>query len=122
MKQNGETLNLLKQFEKLGIPSIDCIVYQRGKCVFRYKSGFSDEARTKPVDGTERYNIYSCSKVITCTAVMQLVERDVIRLDDAVYEYLPEFKNMKKIVDGRLEPVKNTMTVRHLMTMTAGLT
>ena len=53
---------------------------------------------------------------------MQLVEKDVIRLDDAVYEYLPEFHNMKKIADGKLEEVKNTMTVRHLITMTAGLT
>ena len=122
MKQNGETLAMLKSFEKLGIPAMDCVVYHKGNCVFRYQSGFSDEARKKPVDGTERYNIYSCSKVITCTAVMQLVEKDVIRLDDAVYEYLPEFKNMKKLVDERLEEVKNTMTVRHLLTMTAGLT
>ena len=122
MKQNGETLKRLKSCEEFGIPSIDCVVYHKGNCVFRYQSGYSDEARKKPVDGTERYNIYSCSKVITCTAVMQLVEKDVIRLDDAVYEYLPEFHDMKKIVDGRLEPVKNTMTVRHLMTMTAGLT
>ena len=122
MKQDGETLKLLKSFEKLGTPAMDCVVYHKGNCVFRYQSGFSDEARKKPVNGTERYNIYSCSKVITCTAVMQLVEKDVIRLDDAVYEYLPEFKNMKKIVDGRLEDVKNTMTIRHLLTMTAGLT
>ena len=122
MKQNGAALNLLKQFEKMGIPSIDCIVYHKGNRVFRYQSGYSDEAHTKPIDGTERYNIYSCSKVITCTAVMQLVEKDIIRLDDAVYEYLPEFKNMKKTVDGRIEDVKNTMTIRHLLTMTAGLT
>ena len=122
MKQNGETLALLKQIEKVGIPSLDCVVFHKGKCVFRYQAGFSDEAKTKPVDGSERYNIYSCSKVITCTALMQLVERDVIRLEDAVYEYLPEFRNMKKIVDGRLEDVKNTMTILHLITMTAGLT
>lgn len=122
MKQDGEVLNLLKQFEAMGIPSIDCIVYHKGQCVFRYMSGYSDEAQQKPVDGTERYNIYSCSKLITCTAVMQLVENDTIRLDDAVYEYLPEFRDMKKVVDGRLEEVKNTMTVRHLLTMTAGLT
>ena len=122
MKQNGKTRELLKKFEEMGIPSIDCVVYHKGNCVFRYQSGFSDEAKTKPVDGSERYNIYSCSKVITCTALMQLVEKDVIRLEDAVYEYLPEFRKMKKIVDGRLEDVKNTMTVRHLITMTAGLT
>lgn len=122
MKQDGETLQLLKQIESLGIPSVDCVVYHHGKRVFRYRSGFSDEARTKPVDGTERYNIYSCSKVITCTAALQLVEKDVIRLDDAVSEYLPEFRNMKKLSDGKIEDVKNTMTVRHLFTMTAGLT
>ena len=122
MKQNGATLDLLKQFEKMGIPSIDCIVCHKGNRVFRYQSGYSDEAHTKPVDGTERYNIYSCSKVITCTAVMQLVEKDIIRLDDAVYEYLPEFKNMKKKADGKLEDVKNTITIRHLLTMTAGMT
>ena len=121
MKQNGETLKMLKNFEAMGIPSIDCIVYHKGAQVFRYRSGFSDEAKRKPVDGSERYNIYSCSKVITCTALMQLVEKDSIRLEDAVYEYLPEFRNMKKIVDGRQEDVKNTMTVRHLITMTAGL-
>ncbi|MBP5181396.1 MAG: beta-lactamase family protein, partial [Lentisphaeria bacterium] len=122
MKQNGATLDLLKQFEKVGIPSIDCVVFQKGKCVFRYMSGFSDEAKTKKIDGSERYNIYSCSKLFTCTAVMQLLERDLLRLEDPVYEFLPEFREMKKLVDGRQEEVKNTITVRHLLTMTAGLT
>ena len=120
MNQNGETLNLLKQLEALGVPGIDCTVYQKGREVFRYRSGYSDEAKTKPVDGSERYNIYSCSKLITCTAALQLVEKDIMRLDDAVYEYLPEFRNMKKLVDGKLEDVRNTMTLRHLFTMTAG--
>ena len=122
MKQNGKTLDFLKHLESLGIPSLDCTVFQHGKSVFRYRSGYSDEARTKPVDGTERYNLYSCSKLITCTAALQLVENDTIRLDDAVYEYLPEFRNLKKIADGKLEEVRSTMTVRHLFTMTAGLT
>lgn len=122
MKEKGAAYRLFKQLEEMGIPSIDCVVFHRGKEVFRYRSGYSDTAKTKPVDGSERYNIYSCSKVITCTAALQLVERDVIRLDDAVYEYLPEFRNMKKMADGKLEDVKNTMTLRHLFTMTAGLT
>ena len=79
MKQDGETLKLLKSFENLGIPAFDCVVYHKGNSVFRYRSGYSDEARTKPVDGTERYYIYSCSKLITCTAALQLVENDTIR-------------------------------------------
>lgn len=122
MKQNGKTLNFLKHFEAVGIPGMDCKVLRRGECIFRYRSGFSDEAGTRPVDGSERYNIYSCSKLITCTAALMLVEKDIIRLDDAVYEYLPEFRQMKKSVDGKIEEVRNTMTIRHLFTMTAGLT
>lgn len=122
MKQNGETLNFLKKLESLGIPSIDCTVLHHGKCVFRYSSGYSDEARTKPVNGSERYNLYSCSKLITCTAALQLMEKGLLRLDDALYDYLPEFRKMKKITDGRTENVKNTITLRHLFTMTAGFT
>ncbi len=122
MNQHGKVYELLKRFEAMGIPSIDCIVYHRGKCVFRYMSGFSDEAKRKPVDGNELYNIYSCSKLITCTAALQLVETGDLKLDAPVYEYLPEFRKLTKLVDGRIEPVRNTMTVRHLFTMTAGLT
>ena len=122
MNTNSETLNLLKHFESLGTPGGDCVVFRRGKCVFRHQYGFSDQEKTRKTDGSERYNIYSCSKLITCTAALMLVEKNLIRLDDAVHEYLPEFKNMKKIVDGVVEDVRNTMTLRHLFTMTAGLT
>ena len=122
MKQNGKTLELLKHFEQLGIPLLDCVVRQSGEDIFRYRSGYSDDSRSKAADGSERYNIYSCSKLITCTAAMQLVEKDIIRLDDAVSEYLPEFRDLTKIVDGKVEKVRNTMTIRHLFAMTAGLT
>ena len=144
MRQDGQVKALLTRFETMGIPSLDCVIYHKGECVFRYYSGYSDEARTKPVNGRERYNVYSCSKPITCVAALQLVEKGVLGLDDAVYEYLPEFRqlqkrcndrlepvggfsdlfsrNQQKQGDDRLEPVENTMTVRHLFTMTAGLT
>ena len=122
MDQRGKVFDLLKSFEAMGIPSIDCVVYHRGKCVFRYLAGTSDEARTRPVDGSELYNLYSCSKLITCTAALQLVERGDLRIDSAVGDYLPEFRKLTKRVDGRIEPVRNTMTVRQLFTMTAGLT
>jgi CubicO group peptidase (beta-lactamase class C family) len=122
MNQRGKVYDLLKRFEAMGVPLLDCVVYHKGKCVFRHYAGVSDEAGLKPADGNELYNIYSCSKPITCTAALQLVETGDIRLDAPVYEYLPEFRKLTKCVDGRIEPVRNTMTVRHLFTMTAGLT
>ena len=122
MNQHGKVYDLLKRFEAMGIPLIDCIVYHRGNCVFRHYAGFSDEAKQKPANGRELYNIYSCSKLITCTAALQLVEKGDIGLDAPVYDYLPEFRKLTKRVDGRIKPVKNTMTVRQLFSMTAGLT
>ena len=122
MRQNGETLDLLKKMEDLGIPSMDCVVYSKGKCVFRYQSGFSDTDHTRKVDGSERYNIYSCSKVITCCAALQLLEKDVIRLEDPLYEFLPEFKDMTKKGKDGVEKVNTPITLRHLFTMTAGFT
>ncbi|MBQ9366448.1 MAG: beta-lactamase family protein [Victivallales bacterium] len=122
MKQDGQVKALLTQFEAMGIPSIDCVIYHKGQCVFRHQSGYSDEARTKPIDGSERYNIYSCSKLITCVAALQLVEKGGIGLDDAVYDYLPEWRHLQKKCGEELLPVETTMTVRHLFTMTAGLT
>ena len=61
------------------IPYNDCIVYHKGKEVYRHKNGFSDYAQTKSVTGMEKYNIYSCSKPITCTAALQLFEKRDIK-------------------------------------------
>ena len=122
MKQNGKVLARIKRNEEMGVPSVDCMIYRKGECIFRYQSGYSDVERTRPINGSERYNIYSCSKPITCCAALQLVERGVIGLDTPVYEYLSEFRNVKKRSGGVLEDVKTPMTVRHLFTMSGGLT
>lgn len=106
MKQNGKVLARIKRNEDMGVPSVDCMIYRKGECIFRYQSGYSDAERTRPINGCERYNIYSCSKPITCCAALQLVERGVIGLDTPVYEYLPEFRDMKKKAElcaGRIE-------------------
>ena len=62
----------LDSFIKMGIPGYDCIVYHKGSCVYRHFNGYSDTSDKTPVNGKEIYNIYSCSKVITCTAALML--------------------------------------------------
>ena len=65
--------------------------------------------------------MYSCSKVATVTAALQLYERGEFLLDDPLYEYIPEFRHMN-IADenGNITKAKNPITMRHLFTMTAG--
>ncbi len=74
--------------------------------------GYADLESRKPVDGdTTMFRAGSTSKLFTWTAVMQLVEEGKVDLDEDINTYL-DFK----IPDAFGEPI----TVRHLMTHTAG--
>ena len=71
--------------------------------------------------GDELYFLYSTSKPITCTAALQLYEQGKIGLDDPVAKYIPEFAHMKVKTAEGLKEAQNTMTIRHLFTMSSGL-
>lgn len=103
------------------LPSGDIVVTYKGEPVFRYMVGYADEARTVPVSEDTMYMLYSCSKPITVAAALQLTERGLLGLDDPVMTYLPEFAEAYVIEDDRRVTVGHTMTVRHLLTMSAGL-
>ncbi len=96
-------------------------VFVNGKQVFKYASGYSDLESQTPMTGDEMYNIYSCSKITTVTAGLQLLERGEFLLGDPLYEYIPEFKDMYiKTPEGNLVKAQNPITIGDLFTMTAG--
>ncbi len=94
-----------------------------GEEVFSYCSGYADiESKTPMIPG-KMFNIYSCSKVATVTAALQLYEKGYFLLDDPIYDFMPEFRHMKvKNEDGTIIEAKNPITMRHLFTMTSGFT
>ena len=106
--------------EEKGVPGCDLQIMRGHEVLLRYKSGVCDYEGKKPVAGDEIYFMYSCTKPVTCAAVLQLVERGVIGLDDPVSRYLPAFADAFLLKDGKKVKPENTMTVRHLLTMTAG--
>lgn len=96
-------------------------VFVDGKQVFRYACGYSDLEAQTPMTGDEMFNIYSCSKITTVTAGLQLLERGKFLLGDPLYEYIPEFKEMYiKTSEGNLKKAQNPITIGDLFTMTAG--
>ena len=111
---------LLDSFLNMGIPGNDIVVYRDGTCVHRRYGGCSDVESKIPMNGQERYNIYSCSKLITCTAALQLWEKGLFSLDDPLYCYLPEYETMQIKTDQGVRPAENPILVRHLFEMTAG--
>jgi len=105
---------------RYGAPGNDCIVYHRGQCVYRHQSGFSDAEIHVLMNGAERYNIYSCSKLITCAAALQLFEGGRFKLDDELADYMPEFAEMTVADGDKTRPARRHITIRNLFTMTAG--
>lgn len=112
----------LKEFLDLAsTPYSDVSVYLDHKEIFRHASGYTDKGRNIRPDGSELFFLYSSSKVMTCTAAMQLVERGLLSLDDPVKKYLPEYADITFTHNGTVKPCDTVMTVRHLFSMCGGL-
>jgi len=84
------------------------LVARHGKIIYRKSFGYADVAAKTPNTGASRFQTASTSKIFTATAVLQLVEKGKVKLDDPVAAYLPEF------------PFP-TVRVRHLLSHTSGL-
>ncbi len=107
-------------FLELGGPGFDLVIYKEGECILRYMNGYSDLENKVKMNGNERYNIYSCSKVITCTAALQLWEKGLFSLEDKLSEYMPEFKEMTVKTNDGINKAENPILIKHLFEMTAG--
>lgn len=78
------------------------------------------------VDGDTIWRLYSMTKPVTGIAAMILIEDGKLKLDQPIADILPAFAKMKvqNTPDGSLTDVrdaKTPITVRHLLTHTAGL-
>lgn len=72
------------------------------------------------------YRIYSMTKPITGMATMMLIDEGKLGLDQPLGEVLPAYANMtvQKTYDGSItdvEPAARPITIRHLLTHTAGI-
>ena len=112
--------NYLEQIDKNLIPDCRLLVYKDHQCL--YDKAFTKFPLQPEKAKKDMYYIFSASKVITCTAALRLVQDGKLDLDDPVYKYLPEFKNLYIEQNGERVLAKNTLTVRHLFSMQGGLT
>jgi len=79
-----------------------------------------------PADLDSLYRWYSMTKPITGIATMMCIEDGLLGLDQPLAEVIEEFAEMRVLVDplGPLDntvPAERPITIRHLLTHTAGL-
>jgi len=100
------------------------LIVQNDKEVYFNSFGNADEG--KPFDRKTIVRIYSMTKPVTGTALMQLYEKGLFQLDDPLSKYLPEYADVKVFagVDKKGKPVlenpKRPITVRDITRHTAG--
>ncbi|NLO86650.1 MAG: beta-lactamase family protein [Clostridiales bacterium] len=114
-----QTTKLLTQ--EYGIPAWGLTIYQDQKEVCQYVCGYRDYAKQEPATPEDLCWLFSLTKIATCTAAMQLIERGKLGLFDNVSDYLPAFKNQQVLDHGVLRPAASEMKVIDLMTMRGGL-
>ncbi len=108
------------KLEQYHIPNATVAVVKDGKVVYKKGFGRADIENNIPVDpDTTLFRIGSTSKLITWTAVMQMVEAGKLDLNTDINRYL-DFQ-----ISSRLEkPLQKTnpapITMTHLMTHTPG--
>lgn len=98
------------------IVGVTVIAAKDGQIVYQRAAGFADRETNRPMAEDEVCRLASMTKPIVCVTALALMEQGKLGLEDPLTRWLPDFR--PKLADGR-EPV---ITVRHLLTHTAGLT
>ncbi|MEZ4688436.1 MAG: serine hydrolase domain-containing protein [Bacteroidia bacterium] len=85
--------------------------------------GYQDIETKAKLTEESIFRIASMTKPLVATAVMQLVEKGKLSLDDAVADYIPEVARMR-VFDGTANGREqaSTMTISHLLSHTSGIT
>ena len=114
----------VRRQEVLGVVAM---AVDRDGVFYRGARGTADDILDMPMRTDAIFRIASMTKPVTSVAAMQLVERGLIDLDVAAADYLPEL-DQALVVDEfdtengayTLRPPQTPITLRHLLTHTAG--
>lgn len=91
------------------------LVAHRGQRVHQQAYGWADRENVRPMAVGALFRLASVSKPIVSVAALVLVAQGRLQLDDPVTQWLPDFQ--PRLADDTVP----RLTVRHLMTHTAGL-
>ncbi len=110
------------------IPHAVTFVAHKGKVVHYKAYGYRDVEAGVPCRKDDIFRMASQTKAYTAVAVMMLFEEGKLLLDDPVKKYIPEFANPQVLVSVNPDdssftarPAKRDVTIRHLLTHTAGI-
>lgn len=115
-----------REIESGRLPGAVMLIARGGEIGYFEALGARDPATGADMDKDSIFRIYSMTKPIVSTAVMQLVEEGRIQLADPLSAYIPAFADTKVGVarDGGMDLVapNRPITIQDLLRHTSGLT
>lgn len=109
VKTHDELSTALEKIRiKNDIPSMSVAIITSGEITYIKGFGFLDKKQKKATTGESLFRIASISKLFTAQAIMQLVEKNKIELNEKVGRYLPSFK-------------ESNITIKQLLTHSTGI-
>ncbi|HUH19850.1 serine hydrolase domain-containing protein [Albibacterium sp.] len=108
------------------------LIAKKGKIIYKNSFGWADYLHRDSLTINSQFELASVSKPLTATAVLMLIERGKLRLDQTVNDFFPEFPyegvtikqllshrsglpNYVYFVDGIWKDKKNGLTNRQVM-------
>ena len=84
------------------------LVAEKGKVIYKKSFGYANYENKTPLTKDSIFDIASITKTFTAVAIMKLVEKRKLSLDDKITKYLPKL------------PYEN-VTIRHMLSHTSGI-
>lgn len=127
MQSQAEIDEILRQkCDAKEIPGVVAIAASGSDLIYQGAFGKRDLSKPDAMTEDSVFWIASMTKAVTTAGAMQLVEQGKLSLDAPISEVLPDLAE-PQVLEGfdaagepRLRPAKGPITLRHLMTHTAG--
>ena len=108
LSQHEPVAKFIRELSPPDGPGIQYIIVDKSNVIFEYSSGLSDVKSRTPLSLNHTMAAFSMTKTITAIAVLQLVEKQLIKLDDKVDGYIKH-------------PYSPDITIRQLLNHTSGI-
>lgn len=101
--------------ERYHSPSVVLAIVHKDSIIFSGSDGFTDLEEKTPATIDSKYQIQSITKMFTATMLMHLWDKGLIKLEDDIRKYVPEFTGLN------MEGAPEATSFLELATHTSGL-
>ncbi|MBR9991208.1 MAG: beta-lactamase family protein [Gemmatimonadetes bacterium] len=108
------------------LAGVTALIVRNGRIGYEQSFGWQDVERGVPLREAAVYRIFSMTKPVVAAGVLRLIDQGKLSLEDPVSKYIPSFAGVQVYAGGGadapiLQAPDSVLTIRHLLTHTAGL-